>query len=39
MNPFIDAEAGIDGDPSNDEGCDDENNDLDGFIVADDIEF
>ena len=38
MNPFIDAEAGVDGDASNDEGSDDENDDLDGFIVADDIE-
>ena len=39
VNPFIDAEAGMDGDASNDEGSDDENDDLDGFIVADDIEF
>ena len=38
-NPFIDAEACVDGDASNDEGSDDENDDLDGFIVADDIEF
>ena len=29
MNPFIDAEAGVDGDASNDEGTDDENDDLD----------
>ena len=39
VNPFIDAEAGVDGDASNDEVSDDENDDLDGFIVADDIEF
>ena len=38
VNPFIDAEAGWDGDATNDEGSDDENDDLDGFIVADDIE-
>ena len=39
VNPFIDAEAGVDGDASNDEGSDDENDDLYKFIVADDIEF
>ena len=39
VNPFIDSEAGVDGDASNDEESDDENDDLDGFIVADDIEF
>ena len=39
VNPFIDAEAGVDGDASNDEKSDDENKDLDGFIVAHDIEF
>ena len=39
MNPFIDAEAGVDKDASNDEETDDENDDLDGFIVADDVEF
>ena len=39
VNLFIDAEAGVDGDVSNDEGTDDENDDLDGFIVADDVEF
>ena len=39
MNPFIDAEAGVDGDASGDEGTDDENDDLDGFIVADDVKF
>ena len=38
VNPFIDSEAGVDGDASNDEESDDENDDLDGFIVADDIE-
>ena len=37
MNPFIDAEAGVDGDASNDEESDDENDDLNGFIVADNI--
>ena len=43
VNPFIDAEAWVDGDASNDEESDeesdDENDDLDRFIVADDIEF
>ena len=39
LNPFIDSEAGVDLDASNDEESDDENDDLDGFIVADDIEF
>ena len=39
LNPFIDAEAGVAGDASNDKGSEDENDDLDGFIVADDIEF
>ena len=38
-NPFIDAEAGVDGDASCDEGTDDENNDLDGFIVDDDVVY
>ena len=38
-NPFIDAEAGVDGNASGDEGSEDENDDLDGFIVADDVEF
>ena len=38
VNLFIDAKAGVDGDASNDEETDDENNDLYGFIVADDIE-
>ena len=35
-NPFINAEAGVDGDASGDEGTDDENDNLDGFIKADD---
>ena len=39
VNPFIDAEAGVDGDASGDKGTDYENDDLDGFIVTDDIEF
>ena len=38
-NPFIDAEAGVDGDASGDEGTKDKNDDLDGFIIADDLEF
>ena len=38
-NPFIDAEGGVDGEASGDEGTDDENDDLDGFIVADDVEY
>lgn len=36
-NPFIDAEAGVDWDVSGDEGTNDENDYLDGCIVADDI--
>ena len=39
VNPFIDAEAGVDGDASNDKESNDENDDLDGVIVTDDIEF
>ena len=39
VNPFIDAEAGVDGDASGDKETDDENNYLDGFIVTDDVEF
>ena len=39
VNLFIDGEAGVDRDASNDEGSDDEYDDLDGFIVDDDIEF
>ena len=38
-NPFINAEAGVDGKQIGDEGSDDENDDLDEFIVADDLEF
>ena len=38
-NPFIDSEAGVDGEASGDEGSDDENDDLDGFIIADDVKF
>ena len=38
-NPFIDTEAGVDGNASGDENTDDENDDLDNFIVADDVEY
>ena len=38
-NPFIDVKAGVDGEASGDEESDDENDYLDGFIVADDVEF
>ena len=38
-NLFIDAEAGVDGDACGDESSDDDNDDLNGFIVADEIEF
>ena len=38
-NPFIDTEAGVDGNASGDENTDDENDDLDGFIIADDLEY
>ena len=38
-NPFIDSEAGVDGEASSDEGSVDENDDLDIFIVADDVEY
>ena len=38
-NPFIDTEAGVDGDASCDEQTDDEIDDLDGFIVADNVEY
>ena len=38
-NPFIDAEAGVDGDASGDEGIDEEIDDLDKFIVADDVDY
>ena len=36
-NPFIETEAGVDGDASADES--DGSNDLDDFIVPDDVEF
>ena len=36
-NPFIESEAGVDGDASGDEVSDDENYELDGFIVTDDV--
>ena len=36
-NPFIETEAGVDGDASEDES--DGNDDLDDFIVPDDVEF
>ena len=39
VNPLIDAKANVDEDGSNDEESDEENDNLDGFIVADDIEF
>ena len=37
--PFIDTEAGVDGDVSGDEQTDDEIDDLNSFIVADDVEY
>ena len=38
-NPFIDAEAAVDGEASCDEVTEDENDYLDGCIVANDVEF
>ena len=38
-NLFIDADAGVDGVTSGKEGTDDQTDDLDGFIVADNVEF
>ena len=38
-NSFINPEAGMDGDGSGDNRTDDENDDLTGFIVANDVEF
>ena len=38
-NPFIDAEAGVEEDASGDKRTDDENDDLNGFIVADYVEY
>ena len=39
VNPFIEDKADVDGDASNDEGTNEENDDLDGFIEADVVEF
>ena len=38
-NPFIDVEAGVHGDATGDEGSEDENDDLDYFIVVNNVEF
>ena len=38
-NPFIDAQAGVDGDASGNEETENENDDLDGLIISDDVEF
>ena len=38
-NQFIDNEAGVDGSASGDEQTDDENDDLDGLITADNVEY
>ena len=38
-NQFIDDEANVDVEAIGDEGSDDQNDDLNGFIVADDVEF
>ena len=38
-NPFIDTEAGVDGYASCDENTDDDNDYLNGSIVADDVEY
>ena len=38
-NPFIDTEAGVDENASGDEQTDDEIDDLDCFIVADEVEY
>ena len=37
--PFIDSEAGVDGEANGDDRSDYENDNLDGFIVADDVDF
>ena len=37
VNPFIDAQPGVDEDASNEKEFYDRNDDLDGLIVADDI--
>ena len=39
VNPFINSEAGVDEDASNNKESDGETDDLDGFIAADNIEF
>ena len=39
VHPFIDSKACVEYDASGDEKTNDENNDLDGFIVAHDNEF
>ena len=38
-NNFIDAEAGVNGDASGDKETDNENDELDGFIIADDVKY
>ena len=38
-NPFIDTEAGVNGNASGDEQTDDEDDDLDSFIEADNVEY
>ena len=38
-NPFIDAETGVEGDASSDDRTEDEHDDLDGFIVVDNVEY
>ena len=38
-NLFIEVEAGVNGDASGDEETEDENDDLDGFIIADEVKF
>ena len=38
-NLFIDTEAGVDGNASCDEKTDDETDDVDGFIIADNVEY
>ena len=38
-NPFIDSEAGVDGDASDESDESDGNDSINDFIVADDVEF
>ena len=38
-NPFINTEAAVNGNASGYENTDDKNDDLDGFIVADDVKY